>query len=296
MFAFFIIASNIMMYSQKKNDSTSNSITPLVPIYEYGDSLTSCETNFVNLFRNWNNRYITNANQYDFGKYAFVETISDTARYRYYRNYFSGLDVVSSHWANSGSSSYEGKQLKSEQEYFIAPFKYKYVLLEQLPIGTMVKMLKLYETEINIDTIKIEAVSQESIQTREEIQYGDRSTSREVRRSIWAYSDTVIKKSIDSMTLHHVRFENLGLQSQEAILLTQALLMRVETQKVFNKAVHIGDWVYVVPFEFGGYNFNVFVICNPISKKVVIDYFFKSIRIDVKGFANKNSPILRLHK
>lgn len=49
-------------------------------------------------------------------------------------------------------------------------------------------------------------------------------------------------------------------------------------QKGFNDAVHIGDKVYVIPTEFGGYQFKIFVICNPVTKKVVMDYFFKSIR------------------
>lgn len=277
----FIITSNIMAYCQLKNDSILNFSDKMVSIYEYGDSLTSCETNFRNLFRNWNNGYITNAIQFKLGNYSFVETISDSARYRYYRNYFSGLEVVSYQYLSSGSSSYEGKQMKNKHEYFIAPHKYKWALLEQLPIETMVKMLKVYNTEINIDTIKLKTVSQEIIQSLEEKQDGDSSYnnySKITQREIWAYSDSVTKKSIDSMVIHQVRFEDLSIQSQEAIRTAQALLIRVGMQKRFNEAVHIGDKVYVVPFQFSGYLFNIFVICNPISKKVVMDYFFKNIR------------------
>jgi len=80
------------------------------------------------------------------------------------------------------------------------------------------------------------------------------------------------------MLIHQLRFEDLSIQSQEAIRTAQALLVRVGMQKKFNEAVHIGDKVYVVPFQFGGYNFDVFVICNPMSKKVVMDYFFKNVR------------------
>lgn len=108
MLIIFIITSNLMAYCQLKNDSISNSSDKVVSIYEYGDSLTSCKTNFRNLFRNWDNGYITNASQYIFGNYSSVETISDSARYRYYRNYFSGLEVVSHYYSSSGSSFYEG--------------------------------------------------------------------------------------------------------------------------------------------------------------------------------------------
>jgi hypothetical protein len=282
MLVFFIVASNIMAYGQLINDSTSGSFESTVSIYEYGDSLTSCETNFENLFRNWRNGYIANASQYSrFGSYSFVETISDSARYRYYRNYFSGLEVVSFYYSISGSSSYDGKQWNNKQEYFVAPFKYKWALLDGLPIETMVKIIELFNSEINIDTIELNTVSQEFITTMQEKQDGDFSyniNKRIVARSIWAYSDSATKESIDSMILRQVPFEDLDEQTQETLLSSQSLLMRVGMQKDFNKAVHIGDKVYVVPFWFSGLKFRIFVICNPISKKVVMDYFFKNIK------------------
>ena len=292
LFVFFVV-SNMLAYSQMKTDSLSHSSDKMVSIYEYGDSLTSCETNFKNLFQNWDNGYITNASQYIFGnyssvetisdsaRYSFVETISDSARYRYYRNYFSGLEVVSHYYSSSGSSFYEGNQWKNKHEYFIAPYKYKWTLLEQLPIEIMVKMLKLYNTEINIDTIKLKTVFQEAIQTLEEKQDGDSSYnnySKIIQREIWAYSDSATKKSIDSMVVHQVRYEDLSIQSQEAIQTARALLMRVGMQKKFNEVVNIGDKVYVVPFQFSCYQFKIFIICNPVTKKVVMDYFFKNIR------------------
>ena len=287
MLAFFIIICNIMAHSQVKNNSASNSLNNTVSIYEYGDSLTSCETNFENLFRNWHNGYITNANQYsDFGSYSFVETISDSARYRYYRNYFSGLEVVWNHSSTSGSLSYDGKQWNNNKhEYFAAPFKLKWALLkEKLPIETTIKILTLFSTELklNVDTIKINSISQESTQTIEKEQNGNSSFSDKSEIRYWAYSDSATKKSIDSIFLHSLRFDDLDVQSQEAMRTKQNLLMRVGLQKYFNSAVHIGDKVYVVPFGFAGLYYNIFVICNPVSKKVVLDYFFKNIRLPAK--------------
>lgn len=152
--------------------------------------------------------------------------------------------------------------------------------MEQLPIETMVKIIKVYNTEINIDTIKLKTVSQKIIQTIEKKQDGDslyHNLSRVTQMGIWAYSDSVTKKSIDSMVLNQVRYEDLSIQSKEAIQRALALKMRVGMQKTFNEAVHIGDKVYVVPFQFSCYQFKIFVICNLVTKKVVMDYFFKGI-------------------
>jgi hypothetical protein len=274
-----------MSYCQLKNDSISNSSEKLVSIYEYGDSLTSCETDFKNLFRNWKNGHITNANQYRFDNFSFVETISDSARYRYYRNYFSGLEVVSNYYSTSSSGSYEGNQWKTKQKYFITPFKYKWNLLDKLPIETMIKIIKLFDAELkfNVDTVKIISAFQDSIQTIEKVQNDNSSVSTTSVRTSWEYSDSKTKKSIDSILVNHLSFKDLSIQSQEKMLTSQYLLMRVGMQKLFNEAVQIGDKAYVIPTEFGGNQFKIFVICNPVTKKVVMDYFFKGIQLPAKS-------------
>jgi len=277
-----MVTSSVMAYSQLKNDSISNSSDKLVSIYEYGDSLTSCETNFRNLFRNWKNGHITNANQYRFDNFSFVETISDSARYRYYRNYFSGLETVTNYHSTVGSGSYEAKQWKTKHEYFITPFKYKWTMLDKLPIETLVKIIKLFDTDLNlnVDTININFAFQDSIQTIEQIENDNSSFSRKSVRTYWNYSDSKTKNSIDSIFLNHLLIKDLSNQFREDMLTTQYLLMRVGMQKGFNKAVNIGDKVYVIPTEFSGYRFKIFVICNPVTKKVVMDYFFKGITIE----------------
>jgi len=54
-FIIFFFLSSVSAYSQTKQDSITNLIwgNP-VPIYEFGAPLTNCETNFENLFKNWN--------------------------------------------------------------------------------------------------------------------------------------------------------------------------------------------------------------------------------------------------
>lgn len=217
MLVIFFIASNIWAYSQLKTDSLSHFSDKMVSIYEYGDSLTSCETNFENLFRNWKNGHITNANQYRFDNFSFVETISDSARYRYYRNYFSGLEVVNNYHSTVGSGSYEGTQWKTKHEYFITPYKFKWTILDKLPIETMIKIIKLFDTELklNVDTININFAFQDSIQTIEQIENDDSSVSTTSVRTSWEYSDSKTKKSIDSILVNHLSFKDLSIQSQE---------------------------------------------------------------------------------
>ena len=81
-----IQASFLNAQSRSSIDETSLSI------YEYGDSITDCKTNFINLFANWTSQNITNADSYKLLKYSFVETISDSLRFNFYRNYFSGSE------------------------------------------------------------------------------------------------------------------------------------------------------------------------------------------------------------
>lgn len=53
--------------------------------------------------------------------------------------------------------------------------------------------------------------------------------------------------------------------------------MRVEMQKLFNEKVYIGDRVLRCTISIQCIEFKAVVICNPKSKKVVMDSFFKGI-------------------
>ncbi|WP_159523827.1 hypothetical protein [Sunxiuqinia indica] len=57
---------------------------PSLNIYEFGEPLTTCEMNFKNLFNNWNNDNITNADDFTLVNYSFVETITDTSSIELY--------------------------------------------------------------------------------------------------------------------------------------------------------------------------------------------------------------------
>lgn len=84
-----------------------------VSIYEFGDSIVSCETNFTNLLRNWTVDNVTNANEYEFVKHSYVETIVDSSKYRYYRNYFSGKEPVYGSVRGSTKVDTNGKRTRT---------------------------------------------------------------------------------------------------------------------------------------------------------------------------------------
>lgn len=76
------------------------------------------------------------------------------------------------------------------------------------------------------------------------------------------------------------RMESLNLNEKRDLILEQILIRRINTQLIFNERVHIGDKVYLVDFKYEGELFTNYVICSAENKKVVMDYFFKSIRLD----------------
>ncbi len=103
-----LLSCHIQIYGQSQSNKISNPLEELVSIYEYGENITSYETNFKNLLNNWKTENITNANEYEFVNISFVESISDSIRYIYYRNYFSGGEpVYSSIKSNRGTGTYQ---------------------------------------------------------------------------------------------------------------------------------------------------------------------------------------------
>jgi hypothetical protein len=100
-FSFVIV--NIPVYCQ--NDKT---------IYEFGKPVTSCESNFENLFRNWGSSYVTNYTDIELLSYEYVEILSDTSRINYYADLFTALDAFSPIVSKSSSNSVETVELTVE--------------------------------------------------------------------------------------------------------------------------------------------------------------------------------------
>jgi hypothetical protein len=82
LFLFLFVIVNISIYGQK--DET---------IYEFGKLVTSCESNFENLFQNWGPSFVTNYNEIELLSYEYVEMLLDTSRINYYADLFTDLDA-----------------------------------------------------------------------------------------------------------------------------------------------------------------------------------------------------------
>ncbi len=273
-----------------------------VPIYEYGAPLTSCETNFKNLFKNWTPANVTNAHEFELLDFSFVETLSDTARYNYYRNYFSGAEVFFSSLSTYGSISSSTKKSKGKiisytkesSECFVG-LRYlggqffdqrrltekakkifseeftkqgKELLMREINIDTM----KLVYTAGDIYTKKIEKLNSESFGNRYAIEKGHLTFDL-------ASTDSISKKSFDFLVKHEGNPEDLSLDEKRAMTLEEILFVRISSQYEFNKSVHFGDKVYVVRFRYQSEIYKDYFICNPETKKVVKEYFFKDITI-----------------
>ena len=96
-----------------------------VSIYEFGDSIVDCETNFKNFLNNWNTEFINNADDYKILDCRLVDTISDSAKYNSYKYYFSSDEPVVYNCKVSHKENPRGNKTK---ELFIYPeFKHTYL-------------------------------------------------------------------------------------------------------------------------------------------------------------------------
>lgn len=63
-------------------------------IYKYGDNVTTCETNFKNLFENWKPDIIETANDIHLLSYKFVEELNNNEKIENYINWFSDPQTI----------------------------------------------------------------------------------------------------------------------------------------------------------------------------------------------------------
>jgi hypothetical protein len=287
-----LLVCNIQIYGQSQINKVSNPLNELVSIYEYGENITSCETNFRNLLNNWNTKNITNANEYEFVDISFVESISDSIRYNYYRNYFSGGEPVYSSIQSSRGTGFNGTKIYKyyvtpgyiHQEFYdrrLLPEKAQEIFSKEF----MQQVQKLLELEINIDTLSLMYCSGEIIRI-DTIKSGSDFIGNFIQKSHGGYNlastDSISKNYIDISIMREKSSDDLNMQKRRALILEDLLIERISNQVSFNKQVHIKDKVYSIKFKYLGITYTDYVICNPCSKKVVMDCFFKNIIIDVK--------------
>ncbi|MGV8138581.1 MAG: hypothetical protein AB2L20_25545 [Mangrovibacterium sp.] len=85
---FFLIIGTVC-YGQIAHDPKWDNVT----IYEYGDSLTSCECNLENLFGNWP-KWVTNYQETELVSYKYVETLKDSSRIEYYAVLLNNWNIL----------------------------------------------------------------------------------------------------------------------------------------------------------------------------------------------------------
>ena len=273
-----------------------------VPIYEYGAPLTSCETNFKNLFKNWTPANVTNAHEFELLDFSFVETLSDTARYNYYRNYFSGAEVFGSSISTYGSISSATKKSKGKIISYTKESSERFVrlgylhseLFDQRGLTEEAKKIfseeftkqakELLMREINIDTMKL-VYTAGNIYTSNKEKYHSESFSKiyAIEKGHLTYdlasTDSISPKRFIALVQSKGNHEELSVQEKRALALEEILLYKISSQYGFNKLVHFGDKVYVVRFRHHLAIYKDYFICNPETKKVVTEYFFKNITI-----------------
>lgn len=273
----------ICMYGQK-NES----------IYEVGDSIVSCETNFNNLTSNWTTNNVTNADEYKSFRYAFVETITDSVRYNYYRNYFSGDKILS---ASTSHSSGE----KNGHKFHTLYIKPGYAYREDYDTGNMTEKQKtvlsddfrqkakeLLTMDYNVDKMNLKHYSYEYHKADTVWRGSDRKEISSIRYSRNSHNiaspDSISANYIDIFVLGKKTADQLDITEMRRLLLEQLLINRTSSQLAFNMQVHLGDKVYAVRFEYLGKEYTTYVICSSDTKKVVFDSFFKGITAEQQKF------------
>lgn len=282
-----LLSCHIQIYGQSQSNKISNPLEELVSIYECGENITSYETNFKNLLNNWKTENITNANEYEFVNISFVESISDSIRYIYYRNYFSGGEPVYSSIKSNRGTGFNGSKI---YEYYVVPGYIHQEIYDRrlLPDKTkeilskefMQQVQKLLELEINIDTLSLICYSGK-ISKIDTIKSGSDFFDDFVQKSYLEYNlastDSISNDYIDFSITRKKNPENINVQKRKSLILEDLLIERISKQVSFNKQVHINDKVYSIKFAYLGNTYTNYVICSSSSKKVVIDCFFKNI-------------------
>lgn len=250
-----------------------------VSIYDMGDSIVSCETNFANLFYNWNSNIVKNAEEYRLLSYSFVETITDSLRYLHYRNYFSGEDAFGAAYSVQTKENAEGfERFYKMRLKFPYPEIYdtrgctertKKILSDDIKS----KAQSILSQKINVDTMEFKYYEYEHYRVDSSLNDVSR---RHVKRKI-AYTDSLSQNYIDYCIIGKDGVENLNITEAKELFLESLYLGKIKDQLFFNENVNIGDKVYVIKFMYNHKVYENYVICNPERKKVILDYFFSKV-------------------
>lgn len=265
-----------------------------VSIYELGDSITDFNTNFKNLLANWTVDNIANANSYELVNYSCIDTISDSTSFNYYRNYFSGIEPIFSSISHRSHTNTNGKKVS---EFYIKPGFIHNEIFDQRGLPPAIRELfseefKLQAQDIltrdfNIDTTSLYRYYYEenTIDTMITLRGHFVGYGIEKRGVILntVSPDSISKNYIDVIIKKEKSFDELTSNEKRSLLLEQLLTERTSKQLMFNRAIKIGDKVFVIDFIYKDKRYRNYVICNAENKKVILDYFFSGIMLEPKN-------------
>ena len=85
----FFLITGLAAQGQVAHDPKWDNVT----IYGYGDSLTTCECNFENLFRNWS-KWVTNHQETELTSFEYVETLKDSSLIEHYAVLLNNWNIL----------------------------------------------------------------------------------------------------------------------------------------------------------------------------------------------------------
>ncbi|HLP06356.1 MAG TPA: hypothetical protein VK152_13105 [Paludibacter sp.] len=258
-------------------------------IYEVGKKLVNCEANFENLITNWTANNITNSAEYKYIRYKYIETINDSLRYNYYRNYFSGPEVL----YNSISGLNGERNGHKSRNLYVRP-GYKHSELydvrglfgrpkEILTDSVRAKAIKLLTTDFNVDTMRLKCYDYEFIRDDTISGFNHSFYTYNINHKFSVskiyYVDSLSTNYIDIYINKKKDASLLDLTEIRRLLIEKLLIGRIQIQMEFSSKVQFGDKVYAVRFEYLGKSYINYVICSIVTNKVVMDFFAKDIFI-----------------
>jgi hypothetical protein len=193
----FFLTIGIATYGQVEDNHKWDNVT----IYEYGAPLTSCESNFENLFRNWP-KWVTNYQQTELLSYKYVKTLEDSMLIDYYAEQLNNWKSLISRIKGSRGEKGNGDTTVYTRElYFYAK-----------PVENLPKEIKndpskkaLYQLEMN-STLKMMRKY-----FKETVHIGDKAYNIKLKIDGKEYDHYVICRP----TENRVMFDNLFLRIHE---------------------------------------------------------------------------------
>lgn len=142
-FLLFSLTVCISTYGQVTHKSGQDEVS----IYEYGEPLSTCESNFENLFRNWDT-WITNHEEIKPISYHYVETLKDNSRIAYYTDLLYSWTATEISLSGNNSIYLNGEMETYTNEFHVRPGTFKEVL-DSLEQSKNSLSLDLFKVEID---------------------------------------------------------------------------------------------------------------------------------------------------